>query len=827
MEMKIVRLEVGSLEGEAKVDEKKAYLDKPVMLVYEGDFSSLDGPVTISSEDIDKLVSNHNSFLGKLSRLANGDIPLKHAPPLQLDHSTSARDTVGRLVGEIKVGEHLGEDGQPRKAIMGTARILGADNIERVLDGRWTNVSIGADLENHKITELSITPFPAAADASLLKRGEAELARSVFPGKYKGVEFTVMYEAPMYFYKIDGQRVNKYNYNSENEAIRGAKNYIDQQTSGRLSEGEAHLAELKPGQKVEVWVMADGSEEQVEGVVKVDDGKMVSVEYKHPIYGDKVTKLFPKKKVYALAALAETYKNHKISVKQTIQGLYPQIDGKTLDYVCDSISEATKVAKDFIDGKVGEIDYMSAASTESLSRLASPAELESKIEGMLKRIGVDAIVGVSGRSIVVGVDSPKDRKTVEALFRKMSEFYEITDVYASGEGINIVIRVKDGSGLSARMAELSANVTIEKAKDTGKFFIRVGTEPIAGKDYDTAEEAKKAATEYVKRVYGEEPGSIKVKLSEGGDEMPSYKEMKEKMAMYDKCRKHLVEQEKMSDEDADKKLEAATDDDLTAMSAAADDMEKRMSEEAEKKAEEEKMRMSAMKEHKDRLVQLAKGFKTTTGKINLAERKSKIMVRLAKLKAEQKISPAEIKALKLEELASKSDDVLDAALSSYDSRQPVIDVGLYGSTKALTASQLQTQLKKLGMEREELQTRLNMPSKRDGALKRLAELESEEKEINVHIDNVPGGSHEVEGYDLAWDEACKMMDEGKKDEAKQHLKSYMSKMSDKQVPAEPSLADPTEELTGLAEDMKKMQTSFEEFVKLAAPAFGATDEDLK
>ena len=825
--MKIVRLEVGSLEGEAKVDEKKAYLDKPVMLVYEGEFSSLDGPVTISSEDIDKLVSNHNSFLGKLSRLANGDIPLKHAPPLQLDHSTSARDTVGRLVGEIKVGEHLGEDGQPRKAIMGTARILGADNVERVLDGRWTNVSIGADLENHKITELSITPFPAAADASLLSRmGKSDiLAKAnqlekagyghfdragkdlIFWARAEGKDKAEdMLGAMAKFDRISGQYMIKVKdvYDSKmSEAdgedaqlaklgrkvvrrqvikyagteaiimieIDGAKWLVSAQTDhglidlesaptldkaeeifhravkerskpSRLTEGEAHLAELKPGHKVEVEVIADGSRESVEGKVVVDDGQTVSVEYNHPIYGDKVTKLFPKNKVRKLAALAETYKNHKISVKHTVQGLYPQIDGKTLDYVCDSISEATKVAKDFIDGKVGEIDYMSAAQDEKLARL-------------------------------------------------------------------------------------SAGVTIEKAKDTGKFFIRVGNEPLAGKDYGTPEEAKKAAIEYVKRIYGEEPSSIKVKLSEGGDEMPSYKEMKEKMATYDKCRKHLVEQEKMSDEDADMKLEAATVDDLTAMSAAADDFEKRMSEEAERKAADETARMSAMKEHKERLVQLAKGFKTTTGKINLAERKSKIMVRLAKLKAEQKISPAEIKALKLEELASKSDDVLDAALSSYDTRQPVIDVGLYGSTKALTASQLQTQLKKLGMEREELQTRLNMPSKRDGALKRLAELESEEKEINVHIDNVPGGSHEVEGYDLAWDEACKMMDEGKKDEAKEHLKSYMAKMSDKQVPAEPSLADPTEELTGLAEDMKKMQTSFEEFVKLAAPAFGATDEDLK
>src|SRR3990172_904024 len=172
---KYIKLTVGSFDGEETLNQDKGYLDKPVMLVYCGKFESMDGPVEIKDEDIDNLASNHNSFLSKLSRLATGELPLKHAPPIQLDHSTSARDTVGRLVGDLKIGEHTLEDGSKVKSLLGTARILGRDNIERVQDGRWAHVSMGADLETHKLTELTITPFPAAGEASLLSRKKTEI----------------------------------------------------------------------------------------------------------------------------------------------------------------------------------------------------------------------------------------------------------------------------------------------------------------------------------------------------------------------------------------------------------------------------------------------------------------------------------------------------------------------------------------------------------------------------------------------------------------------------------------------------------------------------
>lgn len=181
--MKHIRLLSGEFETKESTQDSELSIDRKVMLVYCGQFESMDGPVEIKDEHIDSLAKNHNDLMTKLAGLAGKDIPLKNCPPIQLDHSVSARDTVGRLVGPLEVGEHNG-----KKALYGTMRIMGKENVERVKDGRWTNVSIGADLDSAKLTELSITPFPAAPDAAMLSRlGVNE------DMQYKGVEFMIEY----------------------------------------------------------------------------------------------------------------------------------------------------------------------------------------------------------------------------------------------------------------------------------------------------------------------------------------------------------------------------------------------------------------------------------------------------------------------------------------------------------------------------------------------------------------------------------------------------------------------------------------------------------
>jgi hypothetical protein len=167
----IVNLSAGEIiPGQEGDTSDPAVLERDVLLVYAGKFQSMDGEVEITDDHIDKLASAHNSMLSKLAKLVGGQSSLKVYPPVQLDHSTSARDTIGRLVGDVKVGEHVTADGQKSKALFGKVRFLGKENVEKVKDGRWAHVSIGADLENPKIQELTITPFPAAAEASLLSK---------------------------------------------------------------------------------------------------------------------------------------------------------------------------------------------------------------------------------------------------------------------------------------------------------------------------------------------------------------------------------------------------------------------------------------------------------------------------------------------------------------------------------------------------------------------------------------------------------------------------------------------------------------------------------
>jgi hypothetical protein len=162
-------------EGIAGASEVPSKVDRKAMLVYAGKFDSMDGPVEITPDHLSRLVETHNGLGARLGRAMG----MKDLPPVQLDHSTSAKDTVGRLVGQLEMGSHRLADGSEVPAVFGTVRVLGRENVEKVLDGRWTHLSIGADLETGKISELTITPFPAAKEAAMLA---ARAALAAQPG---------------------------------------------------------------------------------------------------------------------------------------------------------------------------------------------------------------------------------------------------------------------------------------------------------------------------------------------------------------------------------------------------------------------------------------------------------------------------------------------------------------------------------------------------------------------------------------------------------------------------------------------------------------------
>lgn len=127
----------------------------------------MDGEVRITPVLLQRIAANHNARV----LAAGGELPIGACPPVQLDHTKSARDTVGRVVGLLAVTEQL-VDGEMRAALIGTVRFLGAENVEKATDGRYSTVSIGADLATGELTELSVVPFPAATHATLLSRGD-------------------------------------------------------------------------------------------------------------------------------------------------------------------------------------------------------------------------------------------------------------------------------------------------------------------------------------------------------------------------------------------------------------------------------------------------------------------------------------------------------------------------------------------------------------------------------------------------------------------------------------------------------------------------------
>lgn len=275
--MKVFMSHSGHLEqpGTPLEGEAPSQTEKRALLVYCGKFLSLDGEVEVTDEHLERLASNHNSLVQKLKRMAQGDVPLKHAPPVQLDHSTSARDTVGRLVGDLEIAPHQLEDGTQVRALFGNLRILGRENVERVMDGRWTHLSIGADLEEGKISELTITPFPAAAEASMLsKMAKFKHVRSV---NYKNHTIQIhKTESGAYFFVVgthEGDEVH-----SEGRALTMGKEFVDIMSEdlmgNKMSKGASMLEKLKAFLMGTKKLSAEKAEDEVKKMSEDEQKKL-------------------------------------------------------------------------------------------------------------------------------------------------------------------------------------------------------------------------------------------------------------------------------------------------------------------------------------------------------------------------------------------------------------------------------------------------------------------------------------------------------------------------------------------------------------------------
>lgn len=252
--------------GEPKSTEVPPSLDRPALLVYEGSFQSMDGIVDVTPEQLEQLASNHNSWLSKFRRMAEGSVPVRIAPPIQLDHSTSAKDTVGRVMGDLQIRDHVLDGGKSVKAIFtDKLRILGRENVEKVMDGRWVHLSMGADFQKGTFGELTITPFPAAEDARMLARMASYKGRS-YKIVTKGREPYTMYGAEVEGILIEGW------YDSAIEAGKAAREFIDSEPD--LSKGKKMSKKSLSQRLIEFLhlkkLMTDDEKAGLEGDIHVD-----------------------------------------------------------------------------------------------------------------------------------------------------------------------------------------------------------------------------------------------------------------------------------------------------------------------------------------------------------------------------------------------------------------------------------------------------------------------------------------------------------------------------------------------------------------------------
>jgi hypothetical protein len=109
----------------------------------------------ITKDDVKNIHDKYNSTVrfkwARLKKMGK-EIPLNlvENAPNQLDHVQSAIQTVGHVIGEMELIE-LNTDPH----LFANIRVKGKDNVERVKDGRFNQVSIGFDPITHEVFEIS------------------------------------------------------------------------------------------------------------------------------------------------------------------------------------------------------------------------------------------------------------------------------------------------------------------------------------------------------------------------------------------------------------------------------------------------------------------------------------------------------------------------------------------------------------------------------------------------------------------------------------------------------------------------------------------------
>lgn len=307
---------------------------------------------------------------------------------------------------------------------------------------------------------------------------------------------------------------------------------------------------------------------------------------------------------------------------------------------------------------------------------------------------------------------------------------------------------------------------------------------------------------------------------------------------------YLVDVEGMTKDEAEAKLEGLSPEDKEALEAKIkkwadsddelsgenddddklseeDKAKKKLAFEAKEKDENEEKEKKAAKltAAKSDITKLSTDFRATTEAARLAASKGRIITRLSKLRAQAKITPAEVKKIDLVKLSASSQEAIDAVLHTYESREPVIHLGQMGTTKAENLSEHQA---KTRMSRLEAETRANMPMlARSDKGKRLAEGEGAPRGIPA-IDSSPPVP-DTSSYEADYGHICSMIDQGNAIGAKDFLKKLLEKIAlggQSDDFTESNTLETENQLSALAESVQKMQTQFDTLSKLASSLVG-------
>ena len=146
---------VGDLVHFQESDAPPAAPDVPRLLreaevLRPGSYTDMHGQrVTFTVADLHEYARNYNPA---------------DPPPIQLDHSKSARDTQG-YVRALRVAEDR---------LLALTEFLGTYAVENVKAGLWRKLSGGMYLNPRRMKELTVTPFPAVGTARLLREEDED-----------------------------------------------------------------------------------------------------------------------------------------------------------------------------------------------------------------------------------------------------------------------------------------------------------------------------------------------------------------------------------------------------------------------------------------------------------------------------------------------------------------------------------------------------------------------------------------------------------------------------------------------------------------------------